>query len=183
MLSMLENCERKMRKMRDGKKITGLMNTENRFIKSFPSLIILGVVFLLDRLSKNYILNYFKTSDTEIVVNHFLNFDLIWNSGVAFGFFSFNDTLAYQLMTVLISIIIIFLIYFFFKSSSKEKLFFALVIGGAAGNLFDRLIYFSVPDFIDFHYRGFHWFTFNIADIFITIGIICILFYEIFKKA
>ena len=70
-----------------------------------------------------------------------------------------------------------------FKSSSKEKLFFALVIGGAAGNLFDRLIYFSVPDFIDLHYRGFHWFTFNIADIFITIGIICILFYEIFKKA
>ena len=102
------------------------MNTENTFIKSFPSLIILGVVFLLDRLSKNYILNYFKTSDTEIVVNRYLNFDLIWNSGVAFGFFSFNDTLAYQLMTVL---------------------------------------------------------TFNIADIFITIGIICILFYEIFKKA
>ena len=172
-----------MRKMRDGKKITGLMNTENTFIKSFPSLIILGVVFLLDRLSKNYILNYFKTSDTEIVVNRYLNFDLIWNSGVAFGFFSFNDTLAYQLMTVLIAIIIIFLIYFFFKSSSKEKLFFALVIGGAAGNLFDRLIYFSVPDFIDLHYRGFHWFTFNIADIFITIGIICILFYEIFKKS
>ena len=108
MLSMLENCERKMRKMRDGKKITGLMNTENIFIKSFPSLIILGGVFLLDRLSKNYILNYFKTSDTEIVVNHYLNFDLIWNSGVAFGFFSFNDTLAYQLMTVLIAIIIIF---------------------------------------------------------------------------
>ena len=75
-----------MRKMRDGKKITGLMNTENTFIKSFPSLIILGVVFLLDRLSKNYILNYFKTSDTEIVVNRYLNFDLIWNSGVAFGF-------------------------------------------------------------------------------------------------
>jgi len=171
-----------MRKMRDGKKITGLIKTENRIIKNFPSFIILGVVFLLDRLSKNYILDYFKTSDTEIVVNNFLNFDLIWNSGVAFGFFSFNDSLAYQLMTVLISTIIIFLIYFLFKSSSKEKLFFALIIGGAAGNLFDRLIYFSVPDFIDLHYREFHWFTFNIADIFITIGIICILFYEIFKK-
>ncbi len=168
--------------MRDGKKITGLIKTENRIIKNFPSFIILGVVFLLDRLSKNYILDYFKTSDTEIVVNNFLNFDLIWNSGVAFGFFSFNDSLAYQLMTVLISTIIIFLIYFLFKSSSKEKLFFALIIGGAAGNLFDRLIYFSVPDFIDLHYREFHWFTFNIADIFITIGIICILFYEIFKK-
>ena len=78
--------------------------------------------------------------------------------------------------------IIIFLIYFFFKSNSREKFFFALVIGGATGNLFDRLIYFSVPDFIDLHYGEFHWFTFNIADIFITTGIICILFYEIFKK-
>ena len=174
--------KRKMRKMRDGKKITGLMNTENTFIK-LSIIDYIGCRFSSRQIVKNYILNYFKTSDTEIVVNRYLNFDLIWNSGVAFGFFSFNDILAYQLMTVLIAIIIIFLIYFFFKSSSKEKLFFALVIGGAAGNLFDRLIYFSVPDFIDLHYRGFHWFTFNIADIFITIGIICILFYEIFKKA
>ena len=171
-----------MRKMRDGKKISGSIKTENTFKKHFPSLTILGLVFLLDRLSKNYILDYFKTSDTEIVINNYLNFDLIWNSGVAFGFFSFNDTLAYQLMTALILIIIIFLIYFFFKSNSREKLFFALVIGGATGNLFDRLIYFSVPDFIDLHYGEFHWFTFNIADIFITTGIICILFYEIFKK-
>ena len=182
MLSMLENCKRKMRKMRDGKKITGLMNTENTFIKSFPSLIILGVRFSSRQIVEKLHLNYFKTSDTEIVVNRYLNFDLIWNSGVAFGFFSFNDILAYQLMTVLIAIIIIFLIYFL-NQVLKKKLFFALVIGGAAGNLFDRLIYFSVPDFIDLHYRGFHWFTFNIADIFITIGIICILFYEIFKKA
>ena len=168
--------------MRDGKKFTGSIKTEIKFVKLIPSLTILGVVFLLDRLSKNYILDYFKKFDTEIVVNDYLNFDLVWNSGVAFGFFSFNDTLAYQLMTLLISIIIIFLIYFFFKSNSREKFFFTLVIGGATGNLFDRLIYFSVPDFIDLHYGEFHWFTFNIADIFITTGIICILFYEIFKK-
>ena len=172
-----------MRKMRDGKKISGSIKTENTFKKHFPSLTILGLVFLLDRLSKNYILDYFKTSDTEIVINNYLNFDLIWNSGVAFGFFSFNDTLAYQLMTALILIIIIFLIYFFFKSNSREKLFFALVIGGATGNLFDRLIYFSVPDFIDLHYGEFHWFTFNIADIFITVGIVLLISKDlIFKK-
>jgi len=99
--------------MRDSKKFTGPIKTEIKFVKLIPSLTVLGVVFLLDRLSKNYILDYFKKFDTEIVVNDYLNFDLVWNSGVAFGFFSFNDTLAYHLMTLLISIIIIFFLIFF----------------------------------------------------------------------
>ena len=66
------------------------------------------------------------------------------------------------------------------KSNGALKLIFALIIGGAAGNLFDRLTYFAVPDFIDLHFNSYHWFTFNFADIFITIGILFMIIYEIF---
>ena len=68
------------------------------------------------------------------------------------------------------------------KSDDTGKIIISLIIGGALGNFYDRLNYFAVPDFIDFHINNFHWFTFNIADIFISIGIIFILLREIFFK-
>jgi len=64
------------------------------------------------------------------------------------------------------------------KGFKKYSLIF--VFGGSIGNLFDRIYYSAVPDFIDFHINDFHWFVFNVADIFITLGIICLIFDEIF---
>ena len=168
--------------MRDGKKFTGLIKTENKFVKLIPSLTILGVVFLLDRLSKSYILDYFKTSDTEIVVNDYLNFDLVWNTGVGFGLFASNSSLIYNLITFFIGFIILALIYVTISSKNLDKFIFSIIIGGALGNFYDRLTFNAVPDFIDLHYNSFHWFIFNVADIFITLGIICFLMKGFFIK-
>ena len=111
-----------------------------------------------------------------------MNFDLVWNTGIGFGLFSSNSNLIYNSTTAVIFAIIVFIIYLILKSSFLDKLFLSLVLGGALGNLYDRFTYKAVPDFIDIHYKSFHWFTFNIADIFITAGIIMLLVKELFIK-
>ena len=111
-----------------------------------------------------------------------MNFDLVWNTGIGFGLLSSNSNLVYNLITIIIGVIIIFLIYLIVKSNFLDKTLFSLVMGGALGNFYDRLVYFAVPDFIDIHYQNFHWFTFNIADIFITIGIIMLISKDLFLK-
>ena len=69
-----------------------------------------------------------------------------------------------------------------FRSNFVDKIFLSVIIGGAIGNLYDRVIYKAVPDFIDLHFQSFHWFSFNIADIFISLGIIFMLINEIIFK-
>ena len=133
-------------------------------------LAIIFFIFSIDRYSKIEIINNF--SDTNVYLNDFLNFYLIWNTGIGFGIFSTNSELFYNLITILIGIVIFILIYFLIISNSVEKLIYSIIIGGALGNFYDRLTFKAVPDFIDLHYANFHWFTFNVADIFISIGII-----------
>ena len=146
------------------------------------SLLVIILVFILDRLTKEIIINY-ETNNQIIFINDYLNFNLIWNTGIGFGLFSQNANIYYHFITLLIFSVIIFLVYLIAKADFSEKILFSLILGGAIGNLYDRLIYFAVPDFIDFHIRDFHWFTFNIADIFITLGIILIVINDlIFKK-
>ena len=119
----------------------------------------------------------------SIFINDYLNFDLIWNTGVGFGLFSHNANIYYHSITLLIFLVIIFLAHLITKADFFEKIWFSLILGGAIGNLYDRLIYLAVPDFIDFHIKDFHWFTFNVADVFITLGIILIIIKDlIFKK-
>ena len=137
------------------------------------------LIFFLDLFSKHSIVNNF--SEQKYYVNDFLNIDLIWNSGVGFGLLSFNNPIYYELITLLIGLIIVILFYIFLNSKGFEKLIFSTIVGGALGNFYDRLFTKAVPDFIDFHYNNFHWFTFNVADIFVTIGVIFLLiknFYE-----
>tara|TARA_B100001057_G_scaffold477151_1_gene546016 strand:- start:3784 stop:4284 length:501 start_codon:yes stop_codon:yes gene_type:complete len=141
---------------------------------------IILIIFFLDRLTKLKIINDF--SDNAYYINDFINFDLIWNVGIGFGLLSTNSTLLYSFVSTLIGMVIVFLIYIFFISNRLDKLIFSLIIGGALGNLFDRLIYKAVPDFVDLHYGNFHWFTFNVADIFITIGVIIFVLISIFQK-
>ena len=158
---------------------------ENKIkVKKFDiySFIIIVIAFGLDRLSKTYVISLIEKNQSELFINDYLNITLNWNRGIAFGLLSFNATTIYHLISILILTIIIYLIYLMVKSDSLGKILFALVIGGAAGNLFDRFTYFAVPDFIDFHINSFHWFTFNVADIFISLGIFFIIIKEFFFK-
>ena len=138
-----------------------------------PTLLII-FSFFADRVSKIYAIKHLMNND-GYSVNDFLNFDLVWNTGIGFGLFSVEANITYHLISLLIFVVIIFLFFLITKAKFTEKILFSMIVGGAIGNLYDRLVYFAVPDFIDFHINQFHWFTFNIADIFISIGIISIL--------
>jgi signal peptidase II len=143
-------------------------------------LTIVVIIFFFDRVSKSKIINDFNQS--TYYINKYINFDLIWNIGIGFGLFSTDLTLFYTLVTVLIGLVILLLFYFFAESDTLDKLIYSIIIGGAIGNFYDRLIYKAVPDFIDIHYNNFHWFTFNVADIFITIGILIFILRSFFIK-
>ena len=115
-------------------------------------------------------------NDNSFYINQFLNLDLTWNTGIGFGLLSFDNNIYYNSISILIALVIFFLIYLSLKTDIYEKIIFSLIIGGAFGYLYDRLTFRAVPDFIDLHYGQFHWFTFNVADIFITLGIIAYIF-------
>ncbi len=141
--------------------------------------LLITLVFLLDRISKIKIINYQLDND-RVYINDFINLDLVWNTGIGFGLFSSNSSIIYNSITTLIGIILIVIVYMIIKSNLFEKILYSIILGGALGNMYDRIIYFAVPDFIDIHYERFHWFTFNIADIFITIGIFLLIIKEFF---
>jgi len=143
-------------------------------------LIIIFTVFFLDRISKIKILTNF--SESVYFVNDYLNFDLIWNIGIGFGIMSTNSSVIYNLITFTIGFIILFLLYIFLISQKLEKISYSIIIGGALGNFYDRLVFNAVPDFIDIHYKNFHWFTFNVADIFISIGVLIFIISNWFVK-
>ena len=144
------------------------------------NLIIIFSIFILDRLSKLYIIYLDKiNTSSEIFLSKFLNIYLIWNEGIAFGLLSFEKDNLYNILTALIIIIILFLLFLIIRSTGLKKYSLTMIIGGALGNVFDRIYYKAVPDFIDFHVGNFHWFIFNIADIFITIGVILMILLEL----
>ena len=143
-------------------------------------LIIIFLIFSIDRYSKIKIINNF--SGTSFYLNDFLNLNLLWNTGIGFGILSSTTGYIYNSISLLIGLIVIFLLLFSLRSDNFDKLIFAMIIGGALGNFYDRLVFKAVPDFIDLHYGSLHWFTFNIADIFITIGIIGYILKGIFIK-
>ena len=145
--------------------------------------LIIFLIFFLDRISKNYIINLFENENIiDITISPFLNLILVWNSGIGFGLLQLDQTFAYNLITALILIINLIIIYFLFTTESTLKIFFSMILGGSFGNFYDRINYSAVPDFIDLNYNGYHWFVFNVADIFITIGIFTLIFTEIFMK-
>ena len=157
------------------------LNLKKFFIQFF----ILLIIFLIDRITKIYILNIAEDSGSvDIYVNSFLNLFLVWNTGIGFGLFSFEESTVYNFITLIIVIINLIIIYLIYKSKDIIGYFLLIILGGSLGNLFDRINYSAVPDFIDFNFKGYHWFIFNVADIFITFGIICLIFAELlnYKK-
>ena len=142
-------------------------------------------IFLADRISKLYILSILEDlGNVDININQFINFVLVWNSGVGFGLFSFEKSTIYNLITIVIILINLIIIHFIIKTKDYRKYFYLIILGGSLGNLFDRIYYSAVPDFIDISYKSYHWFVFNVADIFISLGIICLIFAELlnYKK-
>ncbi|MAV48497.1 MAG: signal peptidase II [Pelagibacteraceae bacterium] len=148
--------------------------------KILLSIFIITICFLTDRISKIYVINYFIQNNlSDLYINPYLNLILLWNKGIAFGLLE-SESFFYNFLSILIFMIIVFIIYLIFKSEKKfEIVCFSMISGGAIGNFIDRLYYNAVPDFIDINYKGFHWFTFNIADIWITLGIVTLLSFEI----
>jgi signal peptidase II len=140
-----------------------------------------AVIFLSDRISKIKIIDH-QLENNRIYINDFVNFDLVWNTGIGFGIFSSTNNLVYHSITGVIGIVLIFIVYLISKSKFIDKVFFTMILGGALGNFYDRIVYSAVPDFIDIHYQSFHWFTFNIADISISIGVIMLIFKDVFFK-
>ena len=153
------------------------------FKKNLLFFFIIFLMFSLDRISKTYAINFFLDQNIQsYYFNDFLNFVLIWNTGIAFGIFE-SENILYHSISVLIFIVICILIIWLIKSAQNfEKVSISLIIGGAFGNLFDRVVYNAVPDFIDIHYHDFHWFVFNVSDIVITCGVILLLLKDLFSK-
>ena len=156
---------------------------KNNFKRNIIYIFIFILIFAIDRFSKLYILNLVEMNDAlNIYVASFLNFYLIWNKGIAFGLFSFDQNFIYNFITFLITTITIIVLIIAIKSRDYKGYFFMSIFSGSVGNLYDRIYYSAVPDFIDFHLNDFHWFIFNVADIFISLGVICLIFVEIFFK-
>ena len=143
-------------------------------------LCVISIIFFLDRYTKLYILNNF--TENTYYLNDYINLDLVWNTGIGFGLMSFDNQIFYNSISVIIGLVIILLLFITIKSKRFEKFSFSIIVGGALGNFYDRIFFKAVPDFIDIHYGNFHWFTFNIADIFITIGVICLITIGFFIK-
>ena len=151
--------------------------------KHLVDFFIIIFIFFIDRVSKLFIISSPETYEQYgISVTSFLNFNLIWNEGIAFGLFSFDDKLYYNFLTIFIILVTIIIIWLMYKSRGFERFSFMMIVGGSLGNIYDRVFYSAVPDFIDIHVNNFHWFIFNVADIFITLGIMCLISIEIFSN-
>ena len=160
------------------------MNSE-KIKKVIIGIILLVLIFFLDRMTKILILNIVEeTGKLDIYVNSFLNLYLVWNKGIGFGLLSFDQKSTYNVISFLILLINLIIIYLIYNEKSIKTYFLLAILGGSFGNLFDRIYYNAVPDFIDLNYKGYHWFIFNVADIFITLGILCLIFSELlnYKK-
>ena len=157
-----------------------ILNVSKTFFINFT---IIFSIFLLDRLSKLYIIYLDKINNgSEIYQSKFLNIYLIWNEGIAFGLFSLDDNFLYNILTLIILIVIIIILYLVATNKGFKRYSLIFILGGAIGNFFDRIYYKAVPDFIDFHIGNFHWFIFNVSDIFITVGVICMITLELINK-
>ena len=155
------------------------INFKNILINS----IIILIIFLADRITKTYILKIAELENiVDIYLTSYLNLYLIWNKGIAFGLFSFGDNSIYNLISLVIVVITLVILFMIVKSNGFKKYSLILVFGGSLGNLFDRIYYSAVPDFIDFHVNNYHWFVFNVADIFITMGVLCLIYVETFSN-
>ena len=138
------------------------------------------IIFSLDRISKFYVISQNEKNFTpDLFTSKYLNISLIWNEGIAFGLLTFNESYFYNFLTILIAIIIVIIFFMILRNKGLKKYSLLMILGGALGNLYDRIFFKAVPDFIDFHIGNFHWFIFNVSDIFISLGVLFLIFLEL----
>ena len=158
------------------------MDSQITIKRILPSFLFVALIFILDRVTKHLILELSQPlNELNIQVNSFLSFNLVWNDGIAFGLLSFKENFFYEVVTILIIIVSLLVLWFALRTKGIEKFGFLMILGGALGNLFDRMYYSSVIDFIDISYNNYHWFIFNVADIFITLGVVMLISLELLK--
>ena len=152
--------------------------------KSFIiNFLLILIIFFIDRFSKVYVINFYeKNYGSDLYNSKFLNISLIWNEGIAFGLFSFSDKFFYHILSFLIGAVILVIIVMLNRSEGLKKYSLLMILGGALGNFYDRIIFEAVPDFIDFHVENFHWFIFNVSDIFICLGVLSMIILEIISN-
>ena len=144
---------------------------------------VISFIFILDRVTKKYVISFYeKNYDSDIFNSKFLNITLVWNEGIAFGLFSFDEKSFYHFLTFIIGVVIIVILFMIKQNKGLKKYSLSMILGGALGNFYDRITYNAVPDFIDFHIGNFHWFIFNVSDIFITIGVILMIVLELISN-
>ncbi|MDB3888265.1 signal peptidase II [Candidatus Pelagibacter sp.] len=159
------------------------MDNNKMLKKNIFSFLIVGIIFTFDRGSKYIIINLSNTlSELNNPITSFLSFNIVWNDGIAFGLLSFQQDFYYNLITLIIITVTLVICWLAYRAQGLEKISYLMIIGGSLGNIFDRLYYSSVLDFIDISINNFHWFIFNVADIFISIGVILLVILEFFKK-
>ena len=147
--------------------------------KFFINFFLVLIIFCLDRITKNFVISQSKINlSNDLFLSNYLNISLMWNEGIAFGLFAFDESFFYNFITILIIMVIIIVFFMILKNKGYKKYSLILILGGALGNLYDRIFFGAVPDFIDFHIGDFHWFVFNVADIFISIGVIIMILSE-----
>ena len=153
------------------------------FKQNIFSYLIVGIIFLLDRISKYMIIKSSEPlGELNMSITSYLNFNLVWNNGIAFGLFSFERDFYYNLISLIIILVTLIIIWLAYRAQGLEKIGYLMITGGSLGNIFDRMYYSSVIDFIDISINNFHWFIFNVADIFISLGVILLIILEFFKK-
>ncbi len=155
----------------------------NNLKKNLINILIVFTIFFLDRLSKIFVINHSEKSlSADLFSSKFLNISLIWNEGIAFGLFSFEQSRLYDFLTIFITIVVIVIFFMILKSNGVKKFSLLMILGGALGNLYDRVFFKAVPDFIDFHIGNFHWFIFNVSDIFISLGVLILIYLELINN-
>ena len=159
------------------------MDFKSKKNKFFLNLVIVLLIFTIDRISKIYVLGLFEENfENSLFESKFLNIYLIWNEGIAFGLMSFSDKSFYNTLTIVILLVTILILYMSYQNQGLRRYALLFIFGGSIGNLYDRVFYNAVPDFIDFHIQEFHWFIFNFADIFISLGVLIMIMTEFFGK-
>ena len=155
-------------------------NINKNFLINF---FIIFSIFCVDRFSKIYVISFHeKNFGSDLYNSKFLNIILIWNECIAFVLFSFSDKFFYHILSFLIGIVILIIFVMLNRSEGLKKYSLLMILGGALGNFYDRIIFEAVPDFIDFHVENFHWFIFNVSDIFICLGVLSMIILEIISN-
>lgn len=151
---------------------------------------IAGCFIFIDQLTKNKVIHTISALEVKtnyihhhIAITSFFNIVLTWNSGISFGIFNNNNNITTKIVTIITSIIALYILYLIYKSKKySHTIFYSLIFAGAVGNIIDRIKHGAVVDFLDFHFFGYHWPSFNIADSCVFIGVFILILTDIIDQ-